>query len=299
MNITITGGTGFIGRRLVPRLLAAGHRVHLLVRQAKTGFGPDVQCSIWNAYTLEPVHQSLTDADAVIHLAGEPVAQRWTPRARRRILDSRTVGTRRLVEVMSRLGRRPPVLVSASAIGLYGDRGEETLTESSPPATGFLAEVCLEWEKEVDAAAALGVRVVKLRTGVALGREGGALAQMLTPFQWGLGGPLAGGEQWMSWIHVEDLVSLMLFAVEHAEISGAVNATSPNPATNAEFTRELARVLRRPAVFNVPARALRLLYGEMAEIVLASQRVLPKAALDAGFEFKYPNLRGALQNLLA
>ena len=298
MNITVTGGTGFLGRRLVPRLLAEGHRVHLLVRHVRTGFGPDVQCSIWNAYTMEPAPESLVEAEAVIHLAGEPVAQRWTPSTKRRIRDSRTLGTERLVEAISHLSRRPSVLVSASAIGLYGDRGDESLTESSAPGKGFLAEVCVEWEKAADAAESLGVRVVKLRTGVALGKEGGALAQMLTPFQWGLGGPIASGEQWMSWIHVEDLVSLMLFALEHAAFSGPVSATSPNPATNAEFTRELARVLRRPALFTVPAGALRLLYGEMAEIVLGSQRVFPKAALDAGFEFKYPNLRGALQNLL-
>ena len=299
MKITITGGTGFLGRRLVRRLLAEGHRVHLLVRHAKTGFGPDVECSIWNAYTLAPTTESLADADAIIHLAGEPVAQRWTPRARRRIRDSRVVGTARLVEAIQALSRRPSVLVSASAIGLYGGRGEETLTETSVPGKGFLSEVCTEWEKAADAAEPLGIRVVKLRTGVALGREGGALAQMLTPFQWGLGGPVAGGAQWMSWIHAEDLVSLILFALNKATVRGPVNATSPNPATNAELTRELSRLLHRPALLNIPAWALRMLYGEMAEIVLGSQRVLPQAALDAGFEFKYPNLRDALQNLLA
>jgi hypothetical protein len=190
------------------------------------------------------------------------------------------------------------VLVSASAVGLYGDRGDESLTESSSSGEGFLAEVCAEWERAADAAASLGVRVVRLRTGVALGKEGGALGQMLTPFQWGLGGPIASGGQWMSWILAEDLVSLMLFALTHAALSGPVNATSPNPATNAEFTRELARVLHRPAMFTVPAGALRLLYGEMAEIVLGSQRVVPQAAIDAGFDFKYPTLRGTLQNLL-
>ncbi len=299
MNIAVTGGTGFLGRRLVPRLLAQGHRVHLLVRHARTGYGPDVGCSIWNTYALAPAPESLMEADAVIHLAGEPVAQRWTPRARRRIHDSRVGGTARLVEAISALARRPSVLVSASAIGLYGDRGEEILTESSAPGDGFLAGVCTEWEKEAGAAESLGVRVVKLRTGIALGKEGGALAQMLTPFQWGLGGTLAGGAQWMSWIHVEDLVSLVLFALHNAALRGPLNATAPGPSTNAELTRELARLLRRPALLNVPAWAIRLLYGEMAGIVLGSQRALPRAALEAGFEFKYPRLPAALANLLA
>jgi len=299
VNITVTGGTGFIGRRVVRRLLAEGHSVHLLVRQANTGFGPSVQCSIWNAYTMEPAAESLAEADAVIHLAGEPVSQRWTPSAKRRILDSRVIGTRRLIEAMSRLTRRPGVLVSAAAIGLYGSRGDAILTEASVPGEDFLAKVCVEWESAVDQAEPLGVRVVKLRSGMVLGKEGGALAQMLTPFQWGLGGRLALGSQWVSWIHVEDLVELILFALRTAAVRGPVNATSPNPVTNSEFTSELAAVLHRPAFFTIPAFALRLLYGEMAEIMLASQRVLPKAALAAGFEFRYPGLRGALQNLLA
>ena len=280
------------------RLLADNHSVHLLVRQAKTGFGPRVRCSIWNALDMEPAPEGLAEADAVVHLAGESVSQRWTPAAKRRIRDSRVEGTRRLIEALSRLPRRPSVLVCASAAGFYGSRGDEILTEASGPGEGFLSEVCNAWETTAGLAEGLGMRVVKLRTTMVLGKEGGALAQMLTPFQWGLGGPIASGGQWMSWIHAEDLVSLMLFALEHAAFSGPVSATSPNPATNAEFTRELARVLRRPALFTVPAGALRLLYGEMAEIVLGSQRVFPKAALDAGFEFKYPNLRGALQNLL-
>ncbi|RPI14307.1 MAG: TIGR01777 family protein [Acidobacteriales bacterium] len=299
MNITVTGGTGFIGRRVVRRLLAEGHSVHLLVRQANTGFGPSVQCSIWNAYTMEPAAESLAEADAVIHLAGEPVSQRWTPSARRRILDSRVIGTRRLIEAMSRLTHRPGVLVSAAAIGLYGSVGNEILTEASAPGEDFLAKVCLEWESAVDQAEALGVRVVKLRSGMVLGKEGGALAQMLTPFQWGLGGRLALGSQWVSWIHVEDLVELILFALRTAAVRGPVNATSPHPVTNSEFTSELAGVLHRPAFFTIPAFALRSLFGEMAEIMLASQRVLPKAALAAGFEFRYPGLRQALQNLLS
>ncbi len=297
MNITVTGGTGFIGRHLVMRLLADGHSIHILARHAKTGFGPDVRCSIWNAYTLEPPRDSLEGADAVVHLAGEPVSQRWTPSTKRRIRDSRVVGTNRLIQAMA--GVSPPsVLLSASAMGIYGDRGEEELTESSSTGSGFLSEVCVEWEKAADEAARLGTRVVKLRTGIALGREAGALAQMLPPFHWGLGGQLASGRQWMSWIHVDDLVSLIVFLLTRSDIHGPVNGTSPNPVRNADFTKDLADALGRPALLKVPARGLRLIYGEMAEVLLGSLRVLPAVALAAGFEFKYPTLRPALRNLL-
>jgi len=299
VNITITGGTGFIGRRLVLRLLADGHSIQLLVRHARTGFGPQVRCSIWNALDIEPAPGSLAGEDAVIHLAGDPVSQRWTPAAKRKIRDSRVEGTRRLVEAMSRLGRRPSVLVCASAIGFYGSRGDEILTEASQPGEGFLSELCTAWEAAADLAEGLGLRVVKLRSGMVLGKEGGALAQMLTPFQWGLGGRVALGSQWMSWVHVDDLVELIVFSLGRPGFRGPVNGASPNPVTNAEFTTALASVLRRPALLTVPARALRLLYGEMAEMILGSQRVIPQALLSAGFEFRYPCLRPALQNLLA
>jgi uncharacterized protein (TIGR01777 family) len=299
VNITITGGTGFIGRRLVQRLLADNHSVHLLVRHAKTGLGPQVECSIWNALDIGPPLESLAEADAVIHLAGEPVSQRWTPAAKRRIRDSRVEGTRRLIEAMSRLARRPSVLVCASAIGFYGSRGDETLTEAAGPGEGFLSKVCTEWETTAGLAEGLGLRVVKLRMGPVLGREGGALAQMLVPFRWGLGGPLALGSQWVSWIHVDDLVELIQFILGQPGVRGSVNGTSPNPVTNSEFTKELAAALRRPAVLTVPTFALRLLYGEMAEIVLGSQRVIPQAVLSAGFQFRYPELRPALRNLFA
>jgi uncharacterized protein (TIGR01777 family) len=299
LNITITGGTGFIGRRLVARLLAGNHSLHLLVRHARIGLGPQVQCSVWNALDIEPAPESLAEADAVIHLAGEPVSQRWTPAAKRRILESRVEGTRRLIEALSRRSHRPSVLVCASAVGLYGSRGDAILTESAAAGEGFLSEVCTVWEKTADAALNLGMRVVKLRTGMTLGQEGGALAQMLTPFQWGVGGKVASGKQWVSWIHVDDLAELIQFAVENTGLSGPVNATAPNPVTNAEFTRELAAALHRPAFLSIPAAALRGVYGEMAEIILASQRAVPQAALSAGFRFRYPDLGAALRNLLA
>ncbi len=298
MKVTITGGTGFIGQRLARRLVAAGHSVHLLVREAKTGLAPQTTCSIWSALEIDPAPESLASADAVIHLAGEPIAQRWTPTTKRRIFDSRVEGTRRLIGSVSRLPHRPSVLVCASAIGIYGARGDEILTESSSPGEGFLAGLCLAWEKAADLAGDLNLRVVKLRAGMVLGRGGGALAQMLTPFRWGLGGKLAPGSQWVSWIHVDDLIELILFSVEETKLSGPVNGTAPNPVTNAEFTRELAARLRRPAFFTVPASVLRAIYGEMSEVVLASQRVRPQAALAAGFQFRYPEVRAAFQNLL-
>jgi uncharacterized protein (TIGR01777 family) len=299
VNITITGGTGFIGRRLVQRLLAEGHSLHLLVRHARTGLGPQVQCSIWNALEIEPSSESLLETGAVIHLAGEPVSQRWTPAAKRKILESRVEGTRRLVEAMSRQPAPPQALICASAVGYYGLAGDEVLTESAPAGKGFLAEVCAAWEEAARSAEKLGVRVIHLRTGVALGKEGGALAQMLTPFQWGLGGKAGQGNQWMSWIHADDLAELILFLLGKEEIRGPVNAVSPNPVTNAEFTETLGRVLRRPALLTVPEFALRALYGEMAEIILGGQRIRPQAALSAGFKFHQPELGVALRNLLS
>jgi hypothetical protein len=298
MRVTLTGATGFIGNRLLKRLLAEGHSVHLLVRSARTGLPPGVERSIWNTLEGDPPAASLAQADAVIHLAGEPVAQRWTPDAKRRIRDSRVEGTRRLVGVLAGLERRPAAMVCASAIGYYGIRGEEALDETSAPGSGFLPEVCIEWEKAADAAAALGLRVVKLRTGVALGPEGGALARMLPPFRLGAGGRLGSGKQWMSWIHVDDLVSLFLFALEGAGVRGPLNATAPNPVRNSDFTEKLAAVLRRPALVPVPAFAIRLLFGEMSEVVLGSQRVLPRAGEAAGFRFRYPEVLPALRQLL-
>jgi len=298
VNITITGGTGFIGRRLVERLLAANHSLHLLVRHAKTGLGPRVQYSVWNALDIEPAPESLVGADAVIHLAGEPLAQRWTPATKRKILESRVQGTRRLIEAISHQPRRPTVLVSASAVGIYGSRGDEIIAESTPPGADFLAEVCAAWEREADTAQGLGLRIVKLRTAMVIGKDGGALSQMLTPFRWGVGGKLSTGEQWVSWIHVEDLVELIQLTIENAGIHGPVNAAAPHPVRNVDFTRELAHVLRRPAVLSVPAAVLRMIYGEMAGVVLASQRVMPAAALAAGFQFRYPDLAQALRNIL-
>jgi uncharacterized protein len=274
--VTLTGAGGFIGQALAERLRAAGHRVQpFSLRQPQ----PAPAC------------------DAAIHLAGEPIAQRWTGAAKQRIRQSRTEGTRRLIGDLSRLAAPPRVLICASAVGIYGSRADEILTEASPPGTGFLADVCREWERAAGQAQAIGMRVVKLRIGVVLGRAG-ALARMLPAFRLGIGGWLGSGRQWMSWIHLADLLDLIEFALREDVVSGALNATSPNPATNREFTASLASVLRRPAFLPVPAFVLRAVFGEMASVLLDSQRAEPRAALDCGFGFRHPDLGPALRDLL-
>ncbi len=298
MIITLTGGTGFIGRKLLDHLRAAGHEVRVLCRSPKTGIPPEVALFLWDAMEADPPLESLEGAGAVVHLAGESVAQRWSPEIKRRIRTSRVEGTRRLVKALTGLDSKPAVLVSASATGYYGDRGDEELTEDAAPGSGFLADVCREWEAEARKAAELGIRVVTPRIGMVLGPDGGALAQMVPPFKMFLGGQLGSGRQWMSWIHIEDMVRALAFAIENTALEGPVNAVAPNPVRNSQFTRTLARTLRRPALFTVPERALRLLYGEMAGILLASQRALPRALEKAGFTFRFPELGPALKHLL-
>ena len=271
--------------------------MHILGRRRRPGIPASASFSEWNAAS-EPPPESIAGADAIIHLAGEPVAQRWTEQAKARIRNSRVEGTRLMVQALSHHAQKPAVLVCASAIGFYGSRGDEILTETSAAGQGFLAEVVTDWEREAQAAEALGIRVVSLRFGVVLG-PGGALAKMETPFRLGLGGRIGSGRQWMSWIHVEDAAGLMLFALENTALHGPVNATSPQPVTNREFTRELAGALHRPAIFPVPESALKLLFGEMAGMLLDSQRVLPKAAEAAGFRFRHPELASAFRDILA
>jgi uncharacterized protein (TIGR01777 family) len=277
MKIAISGASGFIGRHLLQSLAQAGHSLRPLSRHAPA--------------------ESLREADVIIHLAGEPVAQRWTAAAKQRIRDSRVVGTHSLVETLATLPRRPEALICASAIGYYGSRGDEILAESSAPGSGFLPEVCVAWEREGQAAEAFGIRVVRVRIGVVLAAGGGALPRMLPPFRMGLGGRLGNGRQWMSWIHLDDLAALFQLAVE-SQVRGPLNAVAPQPVTNSDFTHELAHTLRRPAVFPVPEFALRLLFGEMADVLLASQRVVPAAAEAAGFRFRFPQLASALAGLL-
>jgi uncharacterized protein len=297
MNITITGATGLIGKRLSELLASEGHSVCSLSRAAPREAGRFTEAFSWDAEKGPPPEEALARADAVVHLAGETISQRWTPEAKRRIRESRENGTRRLIEGLSTLSRRPAVLVSGSAVGFYGSRGDEILTEDAPPGEGFLAQVCVDWENQAILGESLGMRVVRLRTGMVLSPNGGALARMLPPFKAGLGGRLGSGNQWMSWIHLEDLVRLIRFLLEQP-VAGPVNATAPNPVTNAAFTRMLAGTLRRPALFPVPRFALRILFGEMAGILLDSQRVIPEVARAAGFHFEYPEVEAALANLL-
>lgn len=299
MRIVVTGATGFIGRAVVDRLAHDGHQVHMLIRKPRTGLPPHVPYSIWDAQQNDPPAAALEGADAVIHLAGAPVSQRWNEATKRDILSSRVGGTQRLIAALSQLNRFPRVLISGSAVGYYGSRGDEVLNENSKAGKGFLAEVCEEWESAANLGLALNMRVVRLRTGIVLGREGGVLARMLPAFRAGLGGKLGSGEQWMSWIHKDDLVSMISAALTSEKFNGAVNGVAPGPVRNSEFTRDLASELRRPAILPIPMVLLRLLFGELAdEAFEASQRAMPVAAEKAGFDFRFTELRPALRDLL-
>lgn len=297
MKITITGASGLIGRRLLKNLSAAGHAIHVLSRHAGTNLPAGVKLSPWEPVKGLPAEESLRDAAAVIHLVGEPVAQRWTADVKQRIRESRVVSTRHLVQAIGKLESRPEALICASAIGYYGSRGDEVLNESSAPGGGYLAEACQAWEQEAQAAEALGVRVVRVRIGLVLDSRGGALQKMLPPFRMGVGGKLGSGKQWMSWIHLEDLAALFQFVLDRP-VRGALNGVAPYPVINSEFTRELGQALHRPTIFPVPAFALKTLFGEMSGILLASQRVAPVAAEEAGFRFRFPQLGPALGDLL-
>jgi uncharacterized protein len=296
MRVAVTGATGMIGRRLVAALLARGDSVTVLTRDAARA-GSGVEVVVWDGLQAP----DLSGCDAVVHLAGEPIAQRWNDAAKERIRTSRVDGTRALVAgLRSSEGRAPKVLVSTSAAGYYGDRGAELLEESSAPGDDFLASLCAEWESEAFEASSFGVRVVCVRNGVVLDRSGGALKQMLVPFRLGVGGPVAGGGQYISWIALDDVVGIYLAALDGDEWwSGPVNACAPEAATNAEFSKALGKVLRRPAVVPVPALALRVLYGEMASVVLGSQRMVPARAVGLGYEFAFPGLEGALRGVLS
>lgn len=295
MKVTISGASGFIGRKVIERLLAEGHDVHALGRTST--YGKPVRFSKWDVGAGEPPEEALAGAGAVIHLAGEPVAQRWSPEVKRRIRESRVTGTRHLIQALSTQSPRPGVLIAASAIGFYGDRGDEILTEESEAGDGFLPDLCIEWEQQSRLAESLGMRVVLLRIGLVLGRGGGALEPMLRAFKYGAGAKLGSGEQWMSWIHLDDLAGLILWSLDRRDITGPVNGVSPTPVRNAEFTATLANVLHRPAFFSLPRFALRMTMGEIGTYAFDSQRVVPGAARKAGYEFRHPELRAALEHL--
>lgn len=296
MNILLTGASGFIGSALISRLSKNGHRVVPLRRVPSVGSeaGPT-----WNPAAGQIRLEPAGPFDAVVHLAGENIAQRWTPTAKTRIRASRVEVTRLLCEALARLPQPPRVLICASATGFYGDRGEEVLDEKSAPGTGFLPEVCQAWEAAADAAQQRSIRVVHLRLGIVLARNGGALARMLPVFRLGLGGSLGTGRQFWSWIAREDLLRVVELALQDDRLSGAVNAVSPEPITNAGFTEALARTLRRPAFLSMPAFAVKLLFGEMGRAaLLASARVQPVRLLDSSFEFRSPQLDAAFKRAL-
>jgi uncharacterized protein (TIGR01777 family) len=303
-RVTVTGATGLIGVKLVNSLQERGAQVTVLSRdpaRAKAKLG-DVEALGWEPLSEPAPAQALAGRDAVLHLAGEPVAQRWSTKAKRAIRESRMRGTRNLIDGLTLVQgeQRPQTLISSSAIGYYGAHGEEPLDEDAPPGQDFLAEVCVEWEAAAATGAAqLGMRAVQLRTGVVLDRSGGALGKMLPAFRLGVGGPVAGGAQYMSWIHAEDVVGMMLAALEDERWSGPFNATAPEPVSNYDFSKALGRVLKRPSLLPVPGLALRALYGEMAEIVTSGARVLPAKSLVLGYEFAYPQLEAALRSAIA
>ncbi len=297
MIIAVTGSSGLVGSALCAALETEGHLVRPLVRRPVRERAHEIR---WDPAAGMIDATELADVDAVVHLAGENLAaRRWSPSFKQEIRDSRIRGTSLLCQTLAGLASKPAVLVSASAVGYYGDRGEEVVDESSPPGHGFLAEVCQAWEAATQPARDANIRVVNLRTGVVLGTVGGALAQMLTPFRLGLGGIVGNGRQYLSWIAIDDLVRAIQFALLAAAVSGPVNAVAPHPVTNREFTKTLGRVLKRPTIMSMPAAAARIAFGEMAdEMLLAGARVDPRALSTARFEFHYPQLEPALRHLL-
>lgn len=298
MRVLIAGASGLVGTAVADALRAAGHTVQRLVRPGKRLHPGEVR---WNPVAGDLDRAAAESADAVVHLAGASIAGgRWNAEVKKLLRASRVDATRNLVTGLLQLHNRPSVLVSASAVGYYGSRGDELLTEECAPGRDFLAELARDWEKEAARAADFGIRTVMLRFGVILARHGGALQRMLLPFKLGLGGRLGSGSQWMSWVTLPEAVALIRYALDTPALQGPVNAVAPNPATNAEFTRILAKVLRRPAIFPVPAFALRLLLGEMADaLLLSSQRVVPWKLQDRGYRFRDPELEAALRALLA
>jgi uncharacterized protein (TIGR01777 family) len=305
-RVTVTGASGLIGTSVVAALQRGGTEVTVLARDParaqerleRAGLAA-VEAFAWDVLGEPAPAAALAGRDAIVHLAGENVAQRWSDRAKRAIRESRVTGTRNLLAGVAASEPRPGVLVSASAIGYYGARGEEPLDEDAAPGADFLAQVCVAWEAEAANARELGLRVAYLRTGVVLNRDDGALAKMLPPFRLGVGGPVAGGRQFVSWIHRDDVAGMYLAALEDERWSGPLNATAPDPVSNRELSRSLGHVLHRPAVVPVPAAALRLLYGEMAEIVTGGARVMPARPLVLGYEFVQPRLEQALAAALA
>ena len=298
MRILVSGSSGLVGSALIPSLTAAGHDVVRLVRSKSANRSKEL--ASWDPAKGQIDVSGLSDIDAVVHLAGESIASgRWNAERKARIRDSRIQGTRLLAETLAKLPAPPKVFVCASAIGFYGDRGDEVLSESSSPGTGFLADVCREWETACDPLQRSGTRVVNLRFGVVLSRQGGALKQMLLPFQMGAGGILGNGKQYMSVVSLKDAVGVIEFVLGNSGVAGPVNVVCPQPVTNYEYTKSLGKVLHRPTIFPVPGFAARLAFGEMADaLLLSSSRVVPDRLLAAGYQFRDPTVEAALRSAL-
>lgn len=302
MKIAITGATGFIGRRLVRRILDEGKEGVLVfsrnAESARSRFAPEVEVVPWKPEEGPPAREALAGIGAVINLAGEPVAQRWNSAVKQRIRDSRILTTKNLVTgiLSSGEGERPGVLISGSAVGYYGARGDEILDEEAPAGDDFLSGLCREWEAEALRASSSGLRVLEARIGIVLGPRGGVLSRMIPFYKLFLGGPLGDGHQWMSWIHIDDAVGILLHALRHETLAGPMNITAPAPVTNLEFARTLGRVLNRPAALPTPPSALRLFLGEFADMLLNGQRAVPRKAESSGYRFRFPELEPAIRD---
>ncbi len=301
MRILITGATGLIGTKLVAELTRRGHEVAVTSRspdRAKGKFEKNVEIFGWKPLVEALPGEALDGIDAVVNLMGEPIDQRWTKKAKREIYESRVTGTRKLVEAIGEHESSPSVLISASAVGFYGPRGDEEADEYTEPGDGFLADLTSRWEQEAFRAGNLNIRVVAVRTGVVLSPDGGALARMITPFKLGLGGPISSGRHYMPWIHIDDLISIFVEALKDDRYQGPVNATAPNPVTNREFSKKLGQALGRPALLRMPTLLLRIIYGEMSQIITTGARAVPKFASMLGFNFSWPDLGQALSDLV-
>jgi uncharacterized protein (TIGR01777 family) len=301
MKVMVTGATGFIGKELIKRLNEMGHEIVVLTRNSDSArFRVPVHCEVitWDPCKYHLQSTALKGVDAVINLAGENIADgRWSPERKRELIQSRELSARRLVNAISYMDKKPKTLVSVSAIGFYGNRGDALLNETDSKGHGFLSDVCKVWEEEILKAKELRVRTVAYRLGMVLGHDGGALNKILPPFKLGLGGKLGSGSQWMSWIHINDLVNMLVHAIENPSIDGIYNAVSPNPVRNKEFTKTLGNVLNRPTIFPVPKFVLKIALGELSELLLGSQRVAAKKISDTGFKFNYPHVKEALQEV--
>jgi uncharacterized protein (TIGR01777 family) len=299
MKVTLSGATGYVGSQLVPALVARGDHVTVLSRDASRAADRlGVEAVTWDPSAGPAPAAALEARDVVVHLAGEAVSQRWNDEVRRRIRDSREIGTNRLVEGLAAASERPSRLVCASACAFYGPHGTEVVDESSPAGRDWLADVCVRWERAADAAAELGMNVVKVRTGITLDAGYGVLASMLLPFKLGVGGPLAGGRQYVPWIHRDDLIGMYLRLIDAHDFGGPINASAPAPVTNKEFSRALGRALHRPAIVPVPGLAAKLMVGEVAKYAITGVRMVPGRAAELGYEFQFPGIDRALTDVL-